>query len=109
MTIACATGSGLEVQMTNNEFRSMPSGLEELLIMPGEIIWLLSGGQIRPLYHRVRLHHQNPKRMALLFFGDIDPCCCDPWISNEINRQVDIGTRVLASVNRFGLKGFAME
>lgn len=107
VTVTCVTGPGLEVQMMDKEFIPITPTFEELLVMPGEIAWLLSGGQILPLYHRVRAHTQNLERMALLFFGDIDPSCCEPWLSNEINANVDIRGRVHTSVSRFGLKGFS--
>lgn len=108
LTITCVTGPGLEVRTKENKFTPILPALGELLVMPGEIAWLLSGGRVRPVHHRVRAHPQIPERMALIFFGDIDPSCCEPWITNEINSNVDIGARVLVSVNRFGLKGFSL-
>jgi len=109
ITLACATGPGLEIRTNSNEFAPLPATAEEILIMPGEIAWLLSGGLIQPLYHRVRPLSRATERMALLFFGDIDPSCCEPWIKTEINSMVNIGDRVLTNVNRFGLKGFAQN
>lgn len=113
VTIACASGPGLEIQRFNGRFNGqftpLTTGSGEVLIMPGEIAWLLSGGQIRPLYHRVRPLANQVERIALLFFGDIDPTLCEPWMLNEINRGVDIKSRVLTSVTRFGLKGFASD
>jgi hypothetical protein len=47
--------------------------------------------------------------MALLFFGDLDPRLCEPWVRNQVNASVDISKRVLKSVNRFGLQGFSSE
>jgi isopenicillin N synthase-like dioxygenase len=109
ITISCSNAPGLEVQMTNNEFTPITTVPGEVLLLPGEIAWLLSGGQIRPAFHRVRPHHHYSERMALLFFGDIDPHHCQPWVENELNQHVDIGARILTSVNRFGLKGFSTE
>src|SRR5258708_30685865 len=40
------------------------------------------------------------ERLALLFFGDIDPKVCDPWVMNSVNAGIDIGARVQASVAR---------
>jgi isopenicillin N synthase-like dioxygenase len=109
VTVTCVTGPGLEIQVMDKEFIPLTTTFEELLVMPGEIAWLLSGGQVRPLYHRVRAHTQNIERMALLFFGDIDPALCKPWLSNEINANVDISEKVRTSVSRFGLKGFEID
>lgn len=109
VTIACATGPGLEIQRFNGEFMPLTTASGEVVVMPGEIAWLLSGGRIRPLFHRVRPVAAQVERIALLFFGDIDPKFCEPWISSEVNRTVDIQSRVLTSVNRFGLKGFTSD
>jgi isopenicillin N synthase-like dioxygenase len=109
LTIACATGPGLELQKAGGEFIPITTATNEVLVMPGEIAWLLSGGQIRPLWHRVRREPGCGERMSLLFFGDIDPSVCDPWVPNSVNSGVDIGARVLTSVTRFGLKGFIQE
>ena len=108
LTITCVTAPGLEVQIKKRRFKPIIPTPGELLVMPGEIAWLLSGGRVRPLNHRVKTCPQISERMALIFFGDIDPGCCEPWIINEINSNVDIGARVLVSVNRFGLKGFSL-
>lgn len=109
LTLACATGPGLELRTGKAEFVQMTVNPGELVVMPGQIAWLLSGGQIRPQYHRVRPHSGSEERIALLFFGDLSPSLCAPWLENEINRGVDIGHCVQTSVNRFGLQGFEHE
>jgi isopenicillin N synthase-like dioxygenase len=109
MTIAWASGPGLEIQMLDGSFNPLTTGRGEMLVMPGEILWLLSGGQVRPLYHRVRPFGRQTERIAVLFFADIDPMLCQPWVINEINKNADIKLRVLTSVHRFGLKGFASD
>lgn len=109
LTIACADGPGLELQIPTGEFISVTTAPNEVLIIPGEIAWLLSGGRIRPLWHRVQRVPHCRERMALLFFGDIDPSLCVPWVNNSINLGIDIGARVLKSVTRFGLTGFTPE
>jgi isopenicillin N synthase-like dioxygenase len=109
LTLACATGPGLEMQTESGGFQPVTAPPGQLLIMPGEIAWLLSGGQIRPFWHRVRPSAREKERLALLFFGDIDPRQCQPWVANSINAHVDIGACVLKSVTRFGLVGFALQ
>jgi len=104
LTVAYANGPGLELQMKDGEFIPMTNASENVLVLPGEIAWLLSGGQIQPLYHRVRTERSCSERMSLLFFGDIDPHYCEPWIKNEINVNVDIGSHVLKNPKRFGLE-----
>jgi isopenicillin N synthase-like dioxygenase len=109
LTLACATAPGLEIQTTHGEFAPISPSLDHLFVMPGEIMCLLSGGAIRPLWHRVVPDSSVPERLALLLFSDLDPTLCDPWVENETNAGVDISTRVRMSVTRFGLKGFTEE
>ncbi|HEX8129894.1 MAG TPA: 2OG-Fe(II) oxygenase family protein [Pyrinomonadaceae bacterium] len=106
LTINFANEPGLEVGITEDEVMEVMRMAGEAVVLPGEIAWLLSGGQIKPLYHRVRADPQIRERLALLFFADPDPRVCQPWIANEINRDVDIGARVRTNVHRFGLQGF---
>jgi isopenicillin N synthase-like dioxygenase len=104
VTIAYASGPGLEMQMPNNDFMPITNDPWNVPVIPGEIAWLLSGGHIRPVYHRVRPEPHYSERIALLFFGDINPRLCEPWIQNEINRNIDIGDRVLKNPKRYGLE-----
>jgi isopenicillin N synthase-like dioxygenase len=104
MTVASANGPGFELETAHGSYRPANSKPNEVLILPGEIIWLLSGGRIRPLFHRVYPDRALSERMSLLFFGDIDPRLCTPWIKNNINEGIDIGHRVLKNPSRFGLQ-----
>lgn len=108
-TVSCANGPGLEVQTAEGDFTPITTAPGEVLVMPGEIVWLLSGGQIRPLYHRVRREPGCGERLALLYFGDIPPRLCRPWVHSRVNEGVDIGGRVLTNATRFGLGGFPLE
>jgi isopenicillin N synthase-like dioxygenase len=109
LTVACATGPGFELQAANEEFIPITTAPDEVLVIPGEIAWLLSGGLIKPMYHCVRPEPCERERMALLFFGDIHPQLCEPWIKSEVNANVDIGARVLTNATRYGLHGFTLE
>lgn len=105
-TINCATGSGLELRTGSDSFLPIETGVSEAIIFPGEIAWLLSGGNVKPMYHRVRTHREIKERMSLLFFADPEPQSCEAWVSNTINDNVDIGEHVRHNVSKFGLKGF---
>lgn len=109
LTVSCANGPGLEIQTAGGDYMPITTAPDEVLIMPGEIVWLLSGGQIRPLYHRVRREPDCSERLALLFFGDITPRLCQPWVRTDVNTGVDIGGRILTNAARFGLGGFPLE
>jgi len=77
-----------------------------MIVMAGEIAHLLTGGAVEPLYHCVRPARDVPERLALLYFADLDPSLCEPWVRNAFNRDAAIGERVLTNPTRFGLRGF---
>ncbi len=104
ITIASNTGPGLEIRSPDGSFLPLEISSQQVIVMPGEILWLLSGGAIEPLFHRVRADRSSEERMSLLFFGDIDPRLCGPWVANAVNDGIDIGDRVLKNPTRYGLK-----
>lgn len=104
ITIAFASTPGLEVQLPSGDITTVTTAANEVLVIPGEIMWLLSGGAVRPLFHRVRPVRSYSERAALLYFGDIAPERCLPWIANELNKDIDIGDRVLKNPTRYGLQ-----
>jgi len=108
LTATCATGPGLQLKV-GNDFIPINTAEGQILVIAGEIGSLLSGGHINPTFHRVVRHSELNERLALIFFADIDPAKCVPWIVNQNNRDIDIGKRVWDSVNRFGLSGFFRE
>ena len=109
LTVASVTGHGLEIQHSCGLFAPVTPAHDQLLIFPGEILYLLSAGLIKPCYHRVNTLDYLPERMSLLLFADIDPNLCAPWVTGDVNRGVNIGERVLKNSLRFGLKEWAAE
>ena len=89
-TIMSVTADGLELQAADRSFHAVRPDDRSLLIIAGEIMWLLTGKIISPIYHRVRPIASIRERMSLLFFADLDPQLCTPWIFNEINRNIDM-------------------
>ncbi len=109
LTIAHAREPGLELEISDKEFLAITNKPDNVLVIPGEIGWLLSGGWVQPMFHRVRPIPNCPERMALLFFGDINPRLCEPWARNEINENVNIGALVLKNPKRFGLEEWDLD
>lgn len=109
MSLVCATCPGFEVQTPDGGFALLTTMSGEVIAMAGEITWLISGGRIPPVYHRVRPVGEYPERLSLIFLGDIHPKLCEPWVENEVNANVNIGERVLTSASRFGLQAFSGE
>jgi isopenicillin N synthase-like dioxygenase len=78
-----------------------------MLIMPGKLAELLTGGQIKPMYHRVRAVNACP-RLSVLFFADIDPDRCEPWVGEGADAMA-CRAHVLTNAARFGMPGFGLE
>lgn len=105
ITIMSNTAPGLEIQSAaDGNYTALDVREDELILIAGGILSLLSGGVYRPTHHRVKSALRLPPRMSLLFFADLEPHLCKPWVSNEINNGVDIAELVRNSATRFGLK-----
>ena len=109
VTFGLSDGPGLEIQTPQGSFIPVSRPEGTVVVMPGEIARLLSGGLVNPLYHQVRPDPAVAERLALLYFGDIDPSRCKPWVRNEVNHDLDIGAISRANSARFGLEGFAVD
>lgn len=104
LSFASATAEGLEIDGGGGEFVPVTAAPPQLLVLPGEIVTLMTGGRIRPLFHRVRASKTVRRRYAVVHFADPDPRTCIPWVAAAINQGVDIGSRVLNNPARFGLE-----
>ncbi len=109
LTVASVTGHGLEIQRNRGLFTPVMPAHDQLLILPAEILYLLSAGLIKPCYHRVNALDYLPERMSLLLFADVDPNLCKPWVTGDVNQRVNIGERILKNSSRFGLKDWATK
>jgi len=105
-TLLQSTASGLEIRTKDGSFEPVETGPDELFVMPGEIATLLSGGEIEPLYHRVRTRPDVPKRMSLMYFSNPNARRhrqLRPWHESPLNAGVDIMQRVIDNPLKFGL------
>lgn len=101
LTIISVTGHGLEIQRSSGSFTPITPSHDQLLILPGEILYLLTAGLIKPCYHRVNALNYLPERMSLVLFADFDPNLCDAWVTGDVNRGLNIGERVIKNPLRF--------
>ncbi|MEO9228511.1 MAG: 2-oxoglutarate and iron-dependent oxygenase domain-containing protein [Devosia sp.] len=89
LTFHRATRRGLEIRV-GDRFVEPHVAAGDLLVLPGSLLTLVTGGLIAPLYHRVR-NHFDATRQSLLYFVNPDVSVeTAPWISNESNRGADI-------------------
>lgn len=103
ITLIRADAPGLEIEV-NGAFVPAEISRNELLVMPGSILSLMTGDRIKPLYHQVRNNRRSDPRSAIMFFvnPEIDQTLA-PWIANETNAGVDIVARASAGPSNFGL------
>lgn len=109
LTIGGATAPGLERQKPDGSFEPLATRTGELLVTPGVIAYLLSGGAVRPFHHRVVAHRPTSRRLAYLMFADLDPAVCSAWVTNQTNADIDIGAHVRRTMRRFGMDGFSSD
>jgi isopenicillin N synthase-like dioxygenase len=109
LTLAYATSEGLEVREPNGNFLAVTTTPGQMVVMLGEIASLMTDGRLAPLFHRVRSIPSSEERTSVLFFADLAPDLCRPWIAGELNRSVDIGAHIRANPARFGLQRYGSE
>ena len=104
MTFLKANRPGLELQSDNGSYVGVELCDDELIVMPGEILALLTGYKIKPQIHRVARHSDQIERLALGYFAypNIEPnSFLDAWITNETNDGVNIMHRVIRNQAQF--------
>jgi isopenicillin N synthase-like dioxygenase len=103
VTFVLTNAPGLEIQL-DGEFVPADVADNELLVMPGSLLSLMTGYRVKPGYHQVRNTRRADPRSSLLYFvnPEIDQTLA-PWITNESNRGVDIIERANAGQVKFGL------
>jgi isopenicillin N synthase-like dioxygenase len=107
ITVVTATGPGLEIKLGD---AYVPVELEddEMLIMPGSLLALMTGHEIPPLFHQVRNSYRKEPRLSLMFFVNPETNQpLEPWVRNETNRHADIIAEANALPLKFGLPTLA--
>jgi isopenicillin N synthase-like dioxygenase len=107
LTLVTATGPGLEIE-TADGYRPAEVAEDEMLIMPGSLLTLMTGGEIQPLYHRVRNSFRKEPRYSMMYFVNPESGqVLDPWIRNETNAGIDIIEEANKLPQKFGLPTLA--
>lgn len=104
LTFAKADSPGLEILDSKGDYHPVRLAPNEILIMPGEILSLISGYRITPLIHKVVRHPEQNERMALGYFTlpNIElGGTLRPWIANGSNANIDIMARLIHNQNQF--------
>ncbi|HET6158624.1 MAG TPA: 2OG-Fe(II) oxygenase family protein [Dongiaceae bacterium] len=103
VTMVSTNAPGLEIQV-NGEFVPADVGRDELLLMPGSLLSLMTGYRVKPLYHQVRNSRRTDPRFSMLYF--VNPEINQrlvPWVLNESNAGIDLIERANAAPKQFGM------
>lgn len=108
LTLVYGTAPGLEVRMLDGTFRPVSTS-DRPVAMLGGVAALMTDGRLQPLFHQVRPSHDCDERISILFFADLAPELCQPWIVGETNRDVDIARFIRSNPVRFGLQKYGSD
>ncbi|QZN98862.1 2OG-Fe(II) oxygenase family protein [Chenggangzhangella methanolivorans] len=103
LTIVTSRQPGLEFEV-DGRFEPANLAPDELLIMPGGILTLMTGGLMQPLVHQVRNVPGLRKRASLMFF--VNASVANPpraWIAARDGTYPDIRQATIESSQMFGL------
>ena len=103
LTVVKARQPGLEIEL-DGRFEPVRLAPDELLLMPGSILTLMTGGRVKPLVHRVRNVAGVEKRASLMFFANASVTRAPrAWVPGEDGRLPDIGRATAEASKAFGL------
>jgi len=103
LTITAANQPGLQVD-SSGQFVSVDLRLDQLVVWPGSILTALTGGRLRPLYHRVVKLDTPVARQSINCFVNPSLERGQPlWVNNAENRGLDIADIAISKSTAFGL------
>ena len=102
VTLVTSNAPGLEIEV-DGEFVPANLSPDEFVVMPGNLLSLMTGYRVKPGSHQVRNSRRTDPRLSMMFFvnPEIDQPLA-PWIENESNRGIDIIARANAAPKQFG-------
>ncbi|MDR4308599.1 isopenicillin N synthase family oxygenase [Chelatococcus sambhunathii] len=103
LTFVTSRQPGLEFEV-DGRFEPARLAPDEILVMPGGILSLMTGGAMAPLVHRVRKAPDLPRRASLMFFVNADVMAPPrPWRPMADGSCPDIRQATIESSQMFGL------
>lgn len=104
LTIVTSRQPGLEVEI-DGKWEPASLARDELFVMPGSIITLMTGGRVQPLQHRVRNIPNVERRASLMFF--VNASVANPpraWAPAADGSMPDIRQATIEASQVFGLQ-----
>lgn len=103
LTLIKASAPGLEIEVDGT---FIPAGADanDIVVMPGSLLSLMTGWKVKPMYHQVRNNRRREVRTSLMLF--VNPeinQVLEPWIKNETNAGIDIIERANEGPKQFGM------
>lgn len=103
LTVVTSRQPGLEAEI-GGRFEAINFQKDELLVMPGSILTLMTGGRVKPLPHRVRNVPGVKLRASLMYFGNAPVIGAPrPWVAAADGSLPDIGRATAEMSQVFGL------
>jgi len=102
LTVISTSAPGLE-SVLGGKIEAVSLAPGEVLVMPGSVMTVMTGGKIEPFYHQVRNHHQLDRRSIMYFVSPDTDGPIEPFVRNESNADVDIRALVISNPQTFGL------
>lgn len=75
---------------------------DEAILLPSSPTFYMTGGRIKPLFHAVANEGDDIRQSLMFFVNPTRERNLTPWISNELNRGVDIHQVVDAVSGQYG-------
>lgn len=102
LTVIWTSAPGLEA-VFGERIEALEFGPDEVAIMPGGILKLMTGGEIQPLYHQARNHGRLDRKSIMYFVSPDVTEPIAPYVVNEVNEGTDIRQAVIDNPQTFGL------
>lgn len=104
LTVVKALEPGLEIR-PGDQFEPVLLEEDEILLMPGSLLSIMTGGDIPALWHRVRNTHSQHNRASMMFF--VNPDLQNPprpWKTNMSQASADLASACVERSVAFGLE-----
>lgn len=103
LTVIWTSAQGLEGVREDGTLLPFTFPPDQVMVMPGSLMTVMTGGEIPPFYHQVR-NHDTLGRKSVMYFVSPDPSWpIEPFLRNETNRDADIRQLVIGNPQTFGL------
>lgn len=103
VTLVNASADGLEIKV-GEDWHPLSPKAGHVLVMPGSLLSLMTGGALQPLYHRVRNLRAPAERLSVMIFVNPDLTRpLPPWVGGDGAGTLDVLEVACRNPLMFGL------